>query len=284
MATVARHGADASHVTVIEPETGLTPPKVRELWEARDLVALLVRRDVSVRYRQTAVGALWAVVQPVGLAVVFSVFLGLLAKVPSPGTLPYPLYALSGMVMWLYFQQAFSRSSESVVSASGLISKVYFPRLAIPLVAVVGPIADFCVAFVVLLCVMTAYGHPPGLEVLVTPGVLLLAVATALGLGLWFSAVAVRYRDVQHVVPFLTLVGLFITPIVYPFDLIPSKLQPIYALNPMVGVMEAWRWALFGEMSASPALVLIPAVISCLLILTGAMFFRRSERTFADYV
>jgi lipopolysaccharide transport system permease protein len=188
------------------------------------------------------------------------------------------------MVMWLYFQQAFSRSSESTVSAGPLISKVYFPRLAIPLVAVVAPIVDFAVAFVVLLGVMTLYGHPPGIEIFAGPAVLLLAVAVALGLGLWFSSLAVKYRDVQHVVPFLTQVGLFITPIVYPFELVPERLQPLYAMNPMVGVMEAWRWALFGEMSASPVLVLIPAVVSVGLVVTGAVVFRRSERTFADYV
>jgi lipopolysaccharide transport system permease protein len=275
--------ARGAHTTVIEPERGFAPPSLRELWEARDLVGLFIRRDVSVRYRQTAVGALWAVVQPLALAGVFSVFLGLLAKVPSPADLPYPVYALSGMVMWLYFQQAFSRSAESTVSAAPLIAKVYFPRLSIPLVAVAGPVVDFAVALVVLLAVMTAYGHPPGWQIVAAPGVLALAMATALGLGLWLSSVAVRYRDVQHVVPFLTQVGLFITPIVYPFDLVPDRLQPLYALNPMVGVMEAWRWTLFGEMTASPLVVLVPAVGGAILIFTGAIFFRRAERTFADY-
>ncbi len=284
MAIAADRPVTGGHEIVIEPERGFALPSLRELWDARDLVWLLVRRDVSVRYRQTAVGTLWAVVQPVGLAAVFSIFLGRLAKVPSSAGIPYPLYALSGMVMWLYFQQALMKSSESTVAAAPILTKVYFPRLAIPLVAVVVPVADFVVAFGVLLVAMVLYGHPPGLTTLAAPGVLALALATALGLGLWLSSLAVRYRDVQHVVPFLLQVGLFVTPIVYPFDLVPDRLQPIYALNPLVGVMEAWRWCLFGQMSASAAVLLIPVVVSAVLIMTGAMFFRRAERTFADYV
>jgi lipopolysaccharide transport system permease protein len=273
-----------THDVVIEAETGLGRPSLRELWDARDLVRLLVRRDVAVRYRQTAVGALWAIIQPLALAAVFSVFLGRLARVPSPGDIPYPLFALSGMVMWLYIQQAFSRSSESTVAAGTLISKVYFPRLAIPIVAVLSPAVDFFVASGVLLVVMTAYGHPPGLTVLAIPLVFALAMATTLGIGLWFSSLAVRYRDVQHVVPFLTQVALFITPIVYSFELIPEQLRPLYALNPLVGVMEAWRWAIFGRMSAPPALVLVPITVSVVLIVSGSLVFRRAERSFADYL
>jgi lipopolysaccharide transport system permease protein len=274
----------SGHVTVIQAERGFSAPNLRELWEFRDLVLLLVRRDVAVRYRQTAIGALWAVIQPVALAGVFSLFLGRLARVPSAGDVPYPLFALTGMVMWLYVQQAFTRSSESTIAAGTLLSKVYFPRLAIPLVAVAAPAVDFAVAFVVLIAAMVAYGHPPDVTVLAAPLVWLLAAATALGMGLWTSALAVRFRDVQHVVPFLAQVLLFITPIVYSFELVPEPWRPIYAINPLVGVMEAWRWALFGEMSADPALVLIPVVVSVILIATGAVFFRRAERSFADHV
>lgn len=282
-ATVGAEPGHGPHVTVIEPEHRFAWPDLRELWEARYLVWLLLRRDISVRYRQTAIGALWAIVQPLTLAAVFSLTLGVLAKVPSPGDLPYPLYALSGMVMWLYILQGISRSSDSTVSAAHIISKVYFPRVALPIVAAVGPVVDLMVGFVVLLVVMIAYGYPPGVEILAAPGVVLLAMATALSVGIWFSAVAVRYRDVQHVVPFLLQIALFITPIVYPFDLVPDRLQPLYALNPLVGVMEVWRWTLFGEMTASPVLVLIPVAVSVVLIVIGAAFFRRSERTFADY-
>ena len=283
MEAVTETVAQGTHTTVIEPDRRFALPNLRELWDARYLVWLLLRRDVSVRYRQTAIGALWAVVQPLTLAAVYSVTLGLLANVPSPGDIPYPLYALSGMVMWLYIQLAISRSSDSTVSAAHIITKVYFPRLSLPLVAVIGPVVDLGVGFVVLVVVMTAYGRPPGPEILAAPAVVLLAMATAFSLSLWFSAVVVRYRDVQHVVPFLLQVALFITPIVYPFDLVPERLQPIYAVNPLVGIMEAWRWTVFGQMSASPALVLIPVGVSVVLATTGAVFFRRAERTFADY-
>lgn len=283
MAAVPEIAARGAHTTVIEPEHRFARPNLGELWDARYLVWLLLRRDVSVRYRQTAIGALWAVVQPLTLAAVYSVTLGVLANVPSQAGIPYPVYALSGMVMWLYVQQAINRSSDSTVSAAHIISKVYFPRVALPVVAVVGPVVDLAVGFVVLLVVMTAYGDPPGIEILAAPAVVLLAMATALSLGLWFSAVAVRYRDVQHVVPFLMQIGLFITPIVYPFDLVPDRLQPLYALNPLVGIMEVWRWTLFGEMTASWELVLIPVAVSIVLIVAGAVFFRRAERTFADY-
>ena len=281
---VAAAESHSGHPTVIQPEHGFALPDLRELWDFRDLIVMLVRRDVAIRYRQSAVGALWAVVQPVALAGVFSLFLGRLNRVPSAGGIPYPLFALAGMVMWIYIQQAFSRSSESTIAAGTLISKVYFPRLAIPLVAAVAPAVDFAFAFVVLIAAMFLYGEPPGLELLAAPAVFLLAAGTALGLGLWLSAVAVRFRDVQHLVPFLTQVTLFITPIVYAFDLVPETVRPLYALNPLVGVMEAWRWALFGEMTAPPGLVLVPVFVSLILITVGAMFFRRSERTFADHL
>jgi lipopolysaccharide transport system permease protein len=283
MAAVTEHSRSA-HTTVIQAERGFALPDLRELWAFRDLIVLLVRRDIAIRYRQSAIGALWAVIQPVALAGVFSLFLGRLARVPSAGAIPYPLFALAGMVMWIYIQQAFSRSSESTIAAGALISKVYFPRLAFPLVAVAAPAVDFAIAFVVLVIAMVLYGHPPGLELLAAPAVFGLAAATALGLGLWMSAVAVRFRDVQHLVPFISQVTLFITPIVYAFDLVPEAVRPVYALNPLVGVMEAWRWTLFGEMSVSPALVLIPVAVSITLIVTGAFVFRRAERGFADHL
>jgi lipopolysaccharide transport system permease protein len=281
---VATERSRSAQTTVIQAERGFALPDLRELWAFRDLIVLLVRRDVAVRYRQSAIGALWAVIQPVALAGVFSLFLGQLARVPAAGDVPYPLFALAGMVMWIYIQQAFSRSSESTVAAGALISKVYFPRLAFPLVAVSAPAVDFAIACVVLVIAMLLYGQSPGLELLAVPAVFALAAATALGLGLWMSAVAVRYRDVQHVVPFISQVALFVTPVVYAFDLVPESVRPIYALNPLVGVMEAWRWSLFGEMSVTPALILIPVVVSVVLIVTGAFVFRRAERGFADHL
>ena len=276
--------ADALRIEVIDPPRGFATPDVGELWRYRDLVALLVRRDIAVRYRQTFVGALWAVVQPLGLAAVFSIFLGKFARVPSQGEIPYPVYALSGMVMWLYLSTALTRASESTVSAGALLSKVYFPRLLIPVTAVIPPAVDFAVAFFVLLGVMLAYGVVPAVSVVLIPIALALAMATALGFGLWFSAIAVRYRDVQHLVPFMLTVALFCTPIVYPFDLVPDGLQPVYALNPAVGVLELYRWMLFGEMAASAWIVAIPVGMSVILLVTGVLWFERAQRSFADLI
>ncbi len=272
-------------VRTIEAGRRVALPDLRELWEYRDLAYFLVRRDVSVRYKQTAIGTLWAILQPLALAIVFSVFLGLLAHVPSRYGIPYPLYAVSGMVMWLYFTQALLRTSDSTVRSAELISKVYFPRMVIPLAAVIPPLIEFGIAFIVVIAAMFVYGHPPQWQILLVPAPVLLALATALGCGLWLSALHVRYRDVALVVPFIVQVGLFVTPIVYPLSIIPHNLQPLYALNPMVGVLEAYRWCLFpGNGGPAWYIVAIPIVESILLILTGALYFARSEREFADVI
>jgi homopolymeric O-antigen transport system permease protein len=270
---------------VIEPGRRFGLPDLRELWEYRDLAYFLARRDVSVRYKQTAIGAVWAVLQPLSLAVVFSVFLGLLAHVPSRAGIQYPLFALSGMVMWLYIVQALSRTSNSTVDSSQLISKVYFPRMVIPIAAVVPPLIEFAIAFVVVLVAMVIYGHPPQWEILLVPLPVMLAVAVALGFGLWLSALHVRFRDVALLVPFMIQVGLFITPIVYPLAIIPHHIQWLYALNPAVGVLEVYRWCLFPG-AGGPAwyVVAVPVVASIFLIVTGAMYFARAEREFADVI
>jgi lipopolysaccharide transport system permease protein len=271
-------------VRVVEPSGGLRFPDLRELWEHRDLIYLLVRRDIAVRYRQSAVGALWAILQPVLLAVVFSVFLGLLAKVPSAEGIPYPVFAISGMVMWLFFAEAMSRASESTVASEALITRVYFPRVIIPLAAVMPQLVDFAVGFLVVIGAMLLYGVEPSLRIVLLPAVVLIALTTALGIGLWLSALHVRYRDVQHVVPFAILVGLFITPITYPLSLVPSALQPLYAINPLVGVLEGYRWVLFEGFPFPGAILLIPLITSLLLLITGALFFERMEATFADVI
>jgi lipopolysaccharide transport system permease protein len=271
-------------VTVIEPERRLVFPSLREVWDYRDLLAMLVRRDVSVRYKQTAVGALWAVLQPVALATVFSVFLGALADVPSRSGVPYAIYAYSGMIMWLAFSKAMQACADSTVSSADLLSKVWFPRLVIPLAAVLPPLVDFAVGFVVLLVALpiSGVGLEPG--VLLVPFAALLATAVALAGGLWFAAWHVRYRDVQHLVPFLLLVGLFVTPIVYPFSLVPDYAQPFYAMNPMVGVLELYRWMLFGDLAAPWYALLVPFVVSAVALVGGALYFRAAERTFADVI
>jgi lipopolysaccharide transport system permease protein len=248
------------------------------------LVYFLVRRDIAIRYKQSAVGALWAVLQPVLLGIVFSLFLGSLAKVPSEEGIPYPVFALSGMVMWLYFASSISLTSNSTVGNAELISKVYFPRIIIPLAASLQPVMDFAIGVVVVLVAMAIYGVAPAPQVVLIPLIVPVALAVALGLGLWLSALHVRYRDVQVIVPFAIQVGLFITPIIYPFDLVPENLQPLYALNPMVGVLELYRWMLFAEAPWPGAIVAIPFLAGLVLLFTGARFFQRAERSFADVI
>jgi lipopolysaccharide transport system permease protein len=282
-----RHTEPTAHrptVTVITPESGLRAPNLGELWDYRDLLYHLVRRDFVVRYKQTVAGLLWSVLQPIGFTIVFTVFLGNLADVPSQTGVPYPLFALSGLTLWLFFAKALQTSAESTVNSADLLAKVYFPRLLIPLSAVLAATIDFAVAFVVVLIAMMLYGVPPGPELLAIPAVTLLAMLVALGGGLWFSALFVRYRDIRHVLSFLLLAGMFVTPIIYPFELVPDQLQPLYALNPMAGVLELYRWCLFGDLTAPPVVLLIPVATSLVLLTTGALYFRSAESTFADVI
>jgi lipopolysaccharide transport system permease protein len=269
---------------VITPPRGWTPPDLRELWEYRDLLYFLVKRDVSIRYRQTLIGTVWAILQPLLLAVVFSVFLGHYAKVPSGADVPYPVFALTGMAMWLYFSQAMQFASDSTVSSRELIGKVWFPRLVIPIAAVLPPAIDFIPAFLVALIVQLAYGIVPPLQILLVPFLAVLTLVVALGIGLWLSALNVRYRDIRLAVPFIVMIGLFVTPIVYPFDVVPDAAQAIYALNPMVGVLEAYRWMLFPDAQWPGALLLIPLATAIVLLVSGAWYFTRAERDFADVI
>ena len=269
---------------VIEPASRFSRPSVRELWEHRDLLYLLARREVSVRYKQSAVGVAWAVVQPLLLAVVFSVFFGHLAKVPSEPGIPYAAFTLSGMVLWLFFASAMSTVTASTLANRELISKVYFPRVIIPVAAVAQPLVDFAIGFVVVLLMLVVYGITPPIQILLIPLAVLLALTTALGIGLWLSAINVRYRDVHLAVPFLIMIGLFISPITYPFHLVPAGLRAVYAINPLVGVLETYRWMLFPGATWPGAIVLIPIAMSILLVVTGAIYFQRTEHTFADII
>ncbi len=237
-----------------------------------------------MRYKQSAIGVFWAILQPLLLAVVFSVFFGLLAKVDSQPGVPYPVFAVSGLVLWLFISTAMSSASESTVANEQLISKVYFPRVVIPMAAVIPPLVDFALAFVVVLGAMLVYGLTPQIQILLMPILVVLALTTALGAALWLSALNVRYRDIHHVVPFLILVGLFISPITYPFDLVPDNLQPLYALNPVVGMLELYRWMLFGSSNWSWFVIVIPVAASLVLLVSGASYFQRAERGFADVI
>ena len=271
-------------VTVIEPPRGWSLPSLREIAEHRDLIYYLARRDVVIRYKQATVGALWVLIQPVLLAGIFSLFLGRYGGLQGESGIPYPLYALTGIVMWLMFAECLGRISQSTVSSEPLISKIYFPRTVIPVAAVIAPVVDFSLTFLVVVAVTLAYGVTPDIQILAAPLFVALAVIAALGAGLWLSALNVKYRDVTLIVPFLLLGGLFLTPNFYSFDIVPGSLQPIiYALNPMVGVVEGFRWALLGT-DFPGVLLAIPVAVGGILIVTGALYYEHAQKSFADVI
>jgi lipopolysaccharide transport system permease protein len=254
-----------------------------ELWSYRELLFFLVWRNVKVRYKQTALGVAWAVLQPLVTMVVFSVFFGRLVGVPSDG-LPYPVFTYTALLPWQLFAQALTESSNSLVSSQHLITKVYFPRLVIPLSAVLSGLVDFCFSFFVLLGLLLFYGIAVTLNIVALPVLVLLTLATALSVGLWLSALGVQYRDVRYIVPFLTQSWLFITPIAYSSSLVPERWRGVYGLNPMTGVVEGFRWALLGQTGGTVTLVAVSSVAVALLLIGGLIYFRRAERVFADVV
>jgi lipopolysaccharide transport system permease protein len=267
---------------VVRPGGGWTSLGLRELWEYRELLYFLVWRDIKVRYKQTILGGAWAIIQPFFIMIVFSIFFGRLARVPSDG-LPYPVFTFCALLPWQLFAQALSESSNSLVANERLITKVYFPRLVVPLSAVLGGLVDFAIAFVVLLAMMAYYGITPHLAVLALPLLVLLAVMTAFGVGLWLSALNVQYRDVRYTLTFLTQFWMFSTPIAYPSSIVPERWRSLYGLNPMAGVVEGFRWALLGTQPPGPMLAV--SVVAVIMILVGGLYyFRRMEETFADIV
>jgi lipopolysaccharide transport system permease protein len=274
---------DAAPVAVIRPTRGWAALGLRELWEYRELLYFLVWRDVKVRYKQTAIGAAWAVVQPVCTMVVFSLFFGRLAGVPSDG-LPYPIFAYCALLPWQLFAHGLAESGNSLVSSERLITKVYFPRLVIPLAAVMGGLVDFGIAFGVLLVLMAYYGILPTVGVVALPALIALTLATALAVGLWLSALNVQYRDVRYTLPFLAQLWLFATPIAYPASLLPAHWRSLLGLNPMAGVVEGFRWALLGTDAEIGGLFAVSCLVTGLLLLGGLFYFRRAERTFADVI
>lgn len=269
---------------VNEPAGRWSLPRLREVWEHRELVYFLGRRDIAIRYKQAALGAAWVILQPVLLALVFTVFLSLLGSRVAPGDTPAAVFALTGMTLWLFFATAMARTTESTVTNVELISKVYFPRLVIPVAALAQPAFDFAVSFVVLLVVLVCFGVLPGTAILALPAVLALALVLALGVGLWMSALVVRYRDVKFVVPFLIQTLIFVTPVLYPLALVPDRFQALYSLNPLVGVMEGFRWALLPDAPAPGLVMLVPAATGLILLIGGLLYFHRAESSFADYI
>lgn len=276
-------GCDGLPRTRIRPVEGWAAPRLDELWAYRELLFFLTWRDVKVRYKQTALGALWAVIQPFMTMVVFSIFFGKLGGIPSDGV-PYPIFVYAALVPWTFFANALSESSTSLVGNSNLLRKVYFPRLIIPLSSVVSGLIDFAIAFAVLLGMMAWYGIAPTPNVVWLPALMLLAVTTALGAGLWLSALNVEFRDVKYVIPFLTQFWMLASPIAYPSSLLPEPWRALYGLNPMAGVVEGFRWALLGTGTAPGPVVAVSALAAVVLCAGGLFYFRRMERTFADLV
>jgi len=275
--------ADDVPVIRIEPSSGWVSLKLRELWEYRELLYFLVWRDIKVRYKQTVLGAAWAIIQPFFTMVVFSVFFGKLAKIPSDG-IPYPIFSYAALVPWTFFANGLKQASTGLVTHAGLIKKVYFPRLAIPIARVLAGTVDFVLAFIVLLGMMLAYGIVPTVNVLWLPLFLLLALVTSLGTALWLTAMNVQFRDVGYIVPFITQFWMYATPIAYPSSLLPEPWRTLYGVNPMVGVVEGFRWALLSTDTAPGPILVVSSLAALVLLIGGAFYFRRMEKTFADVV
>ena len=265
----------------IEPSKGWVSLKLDELWEYRELLYFLTWRDIKVRYKQTVLGAAWAIIQPFFTMVVFSLFFGKLAKVPSDG-IPYLIFSFAALVPWTFFANGLTQAANSLVGNANLIKKVYFPRLVIPLSAVISGVIDFVLAFVVLLGMMLYYHTFPTVNVLWLPLLLILAFVTALGAGMWLCAMNVQFRDIRYAVPFLVQAWMFASPIAYSSSLVPENLRPLYGLNPMVGVLEGFRWALLGTDTAPAAMVAVSSAVAVALLVSGLYYFRRMEKTFAD--
>ena len=270
-------------VTKIRPSHGWTALNLREVWAYRELLYFLTWRDVKVRYKQTVLGAAWAILQPLFTMVVFSLFFGKLAGMPSDD-IPYPIFSYAALVPWQFFAHGLSSSSTSLVASANLIKKIYFPRLVVPISAVLSGVVDFVLAFVVLLGMMLFYGIVPSARVVWLPPLLLLALVTSLGVGLWLTAMNVQFRDVRYAVPFLVNAWMFATPIAYSSSLLDEPWRTLYGINPMVGVVEGFRWALLGTETAPGPMVLVSAAVAVGLLVGGAFYFRRMEKTFADVV
>ena len=268
----------------IKPSTGLTALNLSDLWVYRELVFFMIWRDIKVRYKQTLLGATWAVIQPVMTMLVFTFIFGTVAKVPTDG-IPYPIFSYTALLPWGLFVTALNQASRSLTSNHNMITKVYFPRLVLPLASVLAGLVDFAIAFIIMLGMMWYFGVTPTISVLWTlPLFLLLAIITALGVALWLSAINVKYRDVNYALPFLTQFWLFITPVAYSANIISEKWQLVYSLNPMAGVVNGFRWALLGAGNGPDLALWVSVGISLLILVSGLFYFRNMERTFADTI
>lgn len=280
--TTTEATASLTHIH-IEPSHGWVSLRLRDLWDYRELLYFLIWRDIKVRYKQTVFGAAWAIIQPFFTMVVFSLFFGTLAKMPSDG-IPYPIFSYAALVPWTFFAHGLTQSADSLVGNGNLIKKVYFPRLVVPISSVISGVVDFAIAFAVLLAMMLYFRIVPTRHVIWLPLLLLLALVTALGVGLWLSAMNVHFRDVRYAVPFLVQFWQFATPIAYPSSLLPQPWRTLYGLNPMTGVVEGFRWALLRTETAPGPIVVVSSLAALALLVSGAFYFRRMEKTFADVV
>jgi len=275
--------AEETPLVIIKPQTGLLNVDPVELWHYRDLLYFLVRREVLVRYKQTILGAAWAILQPLAGMIVFTIFFGKLAKMPSDG-LPYPLFSYCGLLIWTFFAQATNESANSLVSNTNLVTKIYFPRLLMPVAPVLSSLLDLAIACLVLMALMIYYGVLPSVNIWALPLMISVAGVAALGVGTALSALNVKYRDFRYVLPFLTQLWLFASPIVYPASMVPETWRLLYALNPMAGAVEGFRWALLGSGANPWPLVAVSALSATTMLLVGIIHFKRTENFFADLI
>jgi len=279
----AKHPVPRRPTVVVQPSQGWAGLNTGELWAYRDLLLILAGRDVKLRYKQTALGIIWVILQPLVAALIFAVIFGRFVGVPSDGV-PYVLFAFCGLLPWNYFSGALQRAGNSLITDSKLISKVYFPRMLIPLASTLAVLIDFAVMLAVLVVLMLIYQVVPTWRLVSLPFFLLLTTLAATGISLWLSALNVQYRDFMYAVPFLIQVWMYASPVVYPTSLVPEQWRLLYSLNPAVGFIEGFRWALLGRSALSPEIVLITTVLSLLALFSGAFVFRRVERRFADVI
>ena len=278
-----KNGTDGKPVLRIQPTHGWTSLKLREVWEHRELTSIFIWRDIKVRYRQTVIGALWAIIQPFLTMVIFSIFFGRLAGIPSDDV-PYPIFSFAALVPWTFFANSINQASNSLVNNAEMIKKIYFPRLTMPIASVLGGLVDFVLAFIILLLMMFYYGFVPTINILWFPLFVLLAMMTALGVSLWLAAMNVQFRDVRYMVPFIIQAWLFATPVAYPSSLLSEPWHTIYGLNPMVGVVEGFRWALLGTGTGPGPMVFVSFFVALALLISGVYYFRRVEKIFADVI
>lgn len=283
MATAFSATPESHPVLVITPPRGWIRLDLADLWHYRELIFFLAVREIKIRYKQTSIGVLWAVIQPLFTMLVFSLFFGRLGKMPSDG-IPYPLFSLAALIPWTFFAAGLTSSSNSLVGNANLITKVYFPRLVIPIATILSGLVDFAIGLALLLIFMLCHGFYPGAALFWFPAFLLLSLVTALGVGLWLSALNVEYRDVRYAVPFLVQFWMFATPIAYSANMLHEPWRTVYSLNPMVGVVEGFRWSVLGR-GTPPGLALVASsTAACLTLLSGLFYFRRMEKGFADVV